>query len=87
VPIPHTVNSPGGTVIYFGFIDTDHPFITLTFGTTTGDDVFGFDDFTIGTIEQVVPTFNATGGTITCTEFIDANGKVHTDWIPAIKLY
>gem|GEM_PF-2306067 len=56
VPISHTVNSPGGTVIYFGFIDTDHPFITLTFGTTTGEDWFGFDDFTIGTIEQVVPT-------------------------------
>ena len=29
----------------------------------------------------------ATGGTITCTQFIDANGKVYTDWIPAIKLW
>jgi len=28
----------------------------------------------------------ATGGTITCTSFIDANGKTYTDWIPAIKL-
>jgi hypothetical protein len=26
------------------------------------------------------------GGTITCTEFIDVNGKTYTDWIPAIKL-
>jgi hypothetical protein len=26
------------------------------------------------------------GGTITCTSFEDANGKVHTDWIPAIRL-
>ncbi len=25
-------------------------------------------------------------GTITCTEFIDANGKVYNDWIPAICL-
>ena len=24
-------------------------------------------------------------GTITCDRFIDANGKVYTDWIPAIK--
>ena len=29
----------------------------------------------------------ATGGTITCTQFIDANGKVYTDRIPAIKLW
>jgi hypothetical protein len=28
----------------------------------------------------------AIGGTITCTEFTDANGKTYTDWIPAIRL-
>ena len=27
-----------------------------------------------------------TGGTITCTSFVDANGKIYTDWIPAIRL-
>jgi hypothetical protein len=27
------------------------------------------------------------GGTITCTNFTDANGVVHYDWIPAIKLF
>ncbi|MHC1610800.1 MAG: hypothetical protein ACXQTW_04260 [Candidatus Methanospirareceae archaeon] len=26
------------------------------------------------------------GGTITCTSFVDANGKTYTDWIPAIRL-
>ena len=26
-------------------------------------------------------------GTIRCTEFVDINGKVYTDWIPAIKLW
>jgi len=26
------------------------------------------------------------GGTITCTSFVDANGKVYNDWIPAIRL-
>ena len=31
--------------------------------------------------------FNATGGVITCTSFEDANGNVHKDWIPAIKLF
>ena len=30
---------------------------------------------------------NATGGTITCTKFVDANGKEHNDWIPAIRLW
>jgi hypothetical protein len=28
-----------------------------------------------------------TGGTITCSEFTDANGVVHYDWIPAIRLW
>lgn len=42
-----------------------------------------------GSYPQIIheSTFNATGGIITCTEFVDANGKVHTDWIPAIMLY
>jgi PKD repeat protein len=31
--------------------------------------------------------FNATGGTITCDKFIDANGKIYYDWIPAITLF
>ena len=31
-------------------------------------------------------SFNATGGTITCTDFTDANGKRYEDWIPAIRL-
>ncbi|MCK4736162.1 MAG: right-handed parallel beta-helix repeat-containing protein [Methanophagales archaeon] len=29
---------------------------------------------------------NATGGTITCTSFVDVNGKAYTDRIPAIRL-
>ena len=28
---------------------------------------------------------NVTGGKITCTEFIDANGKIYNNWIPAIR--
>ncbi len=31
-------------------------------------------------------TFSNSMGTITSTEFIDANGKIYTDWIPAIRL-
>ena len=42
-----------------------------------------------GSYPQIIheSPFNATGGTITCTEFTDANGKVYKDWIPAIKLF
>ncbi|WP_292461466.1 PEF-CTERM sorting domain-containing protein [Methanolobus sp.] len=53
--VPHKTNTMGGTVIYFGFIDVDHPFVKVTFGNTaSGTDYFGFDDFTIGTIGQVI---------------------------------
>ena len=56
--VPNTPNSPGGTVIYFGFIDTTKPFTRVTFGNTaSGWDHFGFDDFTIGTQEQIIPEF------------------------------
>jgi parallel beta-helix repeat protein len=30
---------------------------------------------------------NATGGVITCTSFVDINGKRHEGWVPAIKLF
>lgn len=53
--IPNIRNGPGGSVLYFGFIDAANPFIKVTFGNTeAGTDYFGFDDFTIGTIEQVI---------------------------------
>jgi len=29
---------------------------------------------------------DAIGGTITCDKFTDVNGKIYTDWIPAIRL-
>ncbi len=31
-------------------------------------------------------TLLTTNGWINCTEFVDANGKIYDDWIPAIKL-
>jgi hypothetical protein len=31
--------------------------------------------------------YNATGGTITCTKFTDANGKIYSNRIPAIRLF
>ena len=45
-----------GNVIYFAFIDYDNPFDRIEFNNTAiGADVFGFDDFTIGTLAQVKP--------------------------------
>ena len=42
-----------------------------------------------GSYPQIIhePSKVVTGGTITCDQFIDANGKMHADWIPAIRLY
>jgi len=54
--IPNTVNGAGGSVLYFGFYDTAQQYTGLTFGNTAGGtDFFGFDDMTIGSLEQVAP--------------------------------
>ena len=41
-----------------------------------------------GSYPQIIheSPFNATGGVISCDKFIDANGKIYYDWIPAIRL-
>ena len=47
-------------------------------------------DYTIvtGSYPQIIheQSKDVIGGTITCTSFVDANGKTYTDWIPAIRL-
>jgi subtilisin family serine protease len=42
-----------------------------------------------GSYPQIIhePTKEVIGGTINCTEFVDANGKIYYDWIPAIRLW
>ena len=55
--VPNIINAPGGGVLFFGLIDTANPFTSVTFGDTApGVDVFGFDNMTIGTVQQVHPT-------------------------------
>jgi hypothetical protein len=53
VPVPVPLSSPGGGVLYFGVIDTANPFVSVTFNASAGSDAFGFDDLTIGSVEQV----------------------------------
>ena len=42
-----------------------------------------------GSYPQIIhaQTAEITGGTITCTEFVDVNGKRHENWIPAIRMF
>jgi len=42
-----------------------------------------------GSYPQIIhaKTREISGGTITCTEFVDRNGAKHPDWIPAIRLF
>ena len=52
--VPHTLNSPDGAGLFFGIIDAANPFTTVQFLNTQGSaDAFGFDDFTIGRVDQV----------------------------------
>lgn len=55
INVGNAVNSPGGGVIYFGFIETQ-TFTSIAFGNTAaGTDAFAFDDFSVGSLQQVVP--------------------------------
>jgi len=57
VTVGHTVGGElitDGSVFFFGYINTDDPFKKVIFGNSTGgSDVFGFDDLTIGSLQQV----------------------------------
>lgn len=58
INIPHTVNAPDGGAMFWGIIDIANPFTTVAFGNSdpTLLDAFGFDDFTIGRLDQVRET-------------------------------
>lgn len=51
--VGNTISGAGGSVLYFGVIETA-TFTSITFGNTNaGTDFFGFDDFSIGSLQQV----------------------------------
>lgn len=59
--VPNLIGSGGaqpenGSVLYFGFYDTSNTYTSITFGNNSGgSDGFGFDDFSVGSQNQVQP--------------------------------
>lgn len=52
--VGNSVNIAGGSVLFFGVIDPLASFTSVSFGNTgSGSDFFAFDDFTIGSPEQI----------------------------------
>lgn len=58
VSIGNAINIPGGSLLFFGVIDAANPFTQVVFRNSnpSGGDFFGFDDMTVGDVQQVVPT-------------------------------
>lgn len=54
VDIPHTLNGPTGSVIYFGLV-TPVAFSAISFLNSDPGDVFGFDDFTVQVFVEDIP--------------------------------
>lgn len=56
--VPHTIGSNGstnGSALYFGFYDLANQYVSIAFNNSAGGDGFGFDDFSVGSIQQVTP--------------------------------
>lgn len=54
--VPLTGSASGqlsGSVLYFGFYDTATQYVSIAFSNSSGGDIFGFDDFSIGSLDQV----------------------------------
>ncbi|MHC1600531.1 MAG: phospholipase D-like domain-containing protein [Candidatus Methanospirareceae archaeon] len=76
------------TAIWNGYKDDWHNISFNTTFTLYANETYNYTIRT-GSYPQILheESFNATGGRITCDKFIDANGKIYYDWIPAITLF
>ena len=55
--VPNTINAPNASLLFYGIIDQANPFTGIRFGNTAaGSDFFGFDQLTVGDVQQVVPS-------------------------------
>lgn len=53
--VGNSTNIQGGSVLFWGVIDPSASFTSIAFGNTgSGSDFFAFDDFTIGSPEQII---------------------------------
>jgi parallel beta-helix repeat protein len=93
----------GGHTEYFKIWNSTGWNVTATWNGYTGDwhNLTFNNSFTLyanqtynytirtGSYPQIIhaESKDVTGGRITCSEFVDLNGKRHEGWIPAIKLY
>ena len=75
------------TVSWNGYTDNWHNIIFNNSFTLYANETYNYTICT-GSYPQIIheQSFNATGGVITCEEFMDINGKRHEGWIPAIRL-
>ncbi len=48
--------SLNGNVFFFGYIDVEHPWTQAMINVRGVNDVYGLDDLTVGSIQQVLPT-------------------------------
>ncbi|MFZ2070951.1 MAG: NosD domain-containing protein [Halobacteriota archaeon] len=78
-----------------GYLDEDWHNITLhnvtdgtSYVTLWQDHEYNYTIRT-GSYPQILHTTSkeVTGGTITCSSFVDANGNIYNDWIPGIKFF
>ncbi len=77
-----------GEGFWNGYQDEDYPYITFDNPFTL--EIGKIYDYTIktGSYPQIIHgrSHTADNGTITCTEFTDANGNKYNDYIPAVRL-
>nr|QNO55971.1 hypothetical protein DCFPNMKD_00003 [Methanosarcinales archaeon ANME-1 ERB7] len=82
-------NDMGGVIVEANWTGYDGDWRNITFDAVTlvAGEIYNYS-FCTGSYPQIIHerTANVTGGTITCAQFTDANGKVYIDWIPAIIL-
>jgi hypothetical protein len=82
---------PNGTVLakaqWNGYTGDWHNISFNTSFTLYANQTYNYTIVT-GSYQQIIQeqSHNATGGVITCSEFVDVNGQRHVEWIPAVRL-
>ncbi|HWN95673.1 MAG TPA: VPDSG-CTERM sorting domain-containing protein [Methylomirabilota bacterium] len=66
VSIGNSVSVPGGSTLFFGVINPSQPFTSIVFRNSnpSDEDQFGFDNMTIGDVQQVQQTVPDGGATL-----------------------